>query len=161
MMGFIENYDSSIVIDNLSLLNSKYDSFVFKSEFEQAVIGILKKSDVNTYSIKDAIKVQCCNGVKQKGAFMVPRELSFSLLRLCQKNSLIPIIGHTHPIYYKDIYVSFSESDMKFIESFVNVAKKMEIYESFFTVTNGIYIRNLFYSYNKVYDWIERDEYSV
>ena len=46
---------------------------------------------------------------------------------------------------------------MKFIDSFVNVARKMEIYESLFMVTNGIYTCNIFYLNDKVIKWTKRE----
>lgn len=155
MLYFDEKDNKMFNFLGFELIMKNYDHTIFFSNYEQAVVGIVDKLDVDVYCLKE-FKRLIDNENMKTGKFFISKEISFSLLKICQKNALIPYIGHTHPIYYKDLYVSFSEGDMKFIEAFVKVAKKLNVNELFFTVTNGVYIRNIFYTYDKVYSWIER-----
>lgn len=152
-----DNSSCDIIIKNAELISSMYNNETFLSTFEEGSIGILKRLSEHVYIVKEAKKVEGVNKLNNHGKFIISRELSFSLLKLCKEKSLIPIISHTHPINYKDLFVSFSEGDMKFIDSFVTVARKMEIYESLFMVTNGIYTCNLFYLNDKVFKWTEKE----
>ena len=129
------------IIDDHNLIDNYRKLALEKNNVEHCAVAIGRKlpGQLSCYEIEDYCSICELGGRTTQNSVIIPWKISYALIKVCIKNKNIPIIMHTHTSQSEEIsFVSFSDIDQKFINSFYSSAKDCGFFSTcLFLVTDG------------------------